>query len=309
VKRINIDPARSDESATNPIFNYSRVFAWSQMAEAIFASARNAATKAEQGIPVGGNPAGTEGDVVTDSRSGTVDEVMQYCKEGSTLFEKFADPQYSIASPSIGLPEPPSTPAGLVPSLTINVRNQEPSIWATGVWSRVALATVLALGLQWGTTGAAIAIHYKMRPVGLGCRTLSLLMYGISGTVSFFLLLTSSILAHLSRPQSGSTYRYSRLRAYQNTGAILCRWLGKSLAVVAGLGILVVSFAQPLEVLNNCWCSTTTLDIPGQLVAFHTKGYAVEWGVIKVWIGSLVMAFCTSFLFGFSIYLGNPRGK
>lgn len=170
----------------------------------------------------------------------------------------------------------------------------------------MGLATVLALGLQWGTTGASIAIHYKMHPIGLGCRAVSLLMYGISGTVSFFLLLASSILAHLSQPQSGSN---SRLRGYQITGAILCRRLGKSLAVLAGLGILVISFAQPLAVFDNCWCSTTTLDIPGQLVVFYTSDYALEWGIVKVWVGCLVMAFTVSFLFGFSIYLGTPRGR
>ena len=85
--------------------------------------------------------------------------------------------------------------------------------------------------------------------------------------------------------------------------------LGKSLAVLAGLGILVISFAQPLAVFDNCWCSTTTLNIPGQLVVFYTKDFAIEWGIVKVWIGCLVMAFCTSFLFGFSIFLGSPHAR
>jgi len=306
MKRTDVDPARSDELTTNPIFNYSRVFSWSQLAEVISTMARNAATKAEQGIPVGGNSARTEGGAVTDSRSGTVDEVIQYCDEGSTSFEKFTDSQCPIALPPLGFPEPLNTAADLVPSITINMGIQEPSTWATGVWSRVALATALALGLQWGTTGASIAIHYKMHPVGLGCRAISLLMYGISGTVSFFLLLASSILAHLSQQQPGLTYRHRRLRAYRNT-AILCRRLGKSLAVIAGLGILVISFAQPLAVFNNCWCSTNTLNIPGQFVVFYTKNFALEWGIVKVWIGCLVLAFCTSFLFAFSIFMGSPR--
>jgi len=310
VKRMNVDPARSDELTTNPIFNYSRVFSWSQMAETIFTLARNATAKAERGIPVGGISTGTEGDPVTDSWSGTVEEVIQYCKEGNTSFEKFPEPQFPTPSPFLGSPEPPNTASDLVPSLQINMGTQEPSsIWAKGVWSRVALATALALGLQWGTTGASIAIHYKMHPIGLGCRAISLLMYGISGTVSFFLLLASSVLAHLSRPRPESTYRYSRLRAYQNTGAIVCRMLGKSLAVLAGLGILVISFAQPLAVFDNCWCSTTTLNIPGQLVVLYTKDFAMEWGIVKVWVGCLVLAFCTSFLFGFSIFLGSPRGR
>ena len=280
LRRLNVDPARTDELTTNPVFNYSRVFPWSQMAEGVFRPAKNAATKAERGIPVGGC---SESDAVTNSRNGTVDEVIRYCESE----------------------QPNPVTAGPISNAAI----REHSIWATGVWNRVALATALALGLQWGTTGASVAIHYKLHPVGLGCRAVSLMLYGISGTVSFFLLLASSILAHLSRPQPGSTYRYSRLRAYQNTGAILCRRLGKSLAVIAGLGIMVVSFLQPLAVFHNCWCSTTTLNIPGQLVQFYTENFALEWGIVKVWVGCLVMAFCTSFLFGFSIYLGTPRSR
>jgi len=309
VGRLDVDPARRDELTTNPIFNYARVFPWSQMAEDIFKSAKNAATKADLGILVGGSSStGAEDNAATDGRNGTVDEVIQYCQAGSPPLEKFVGPPHPTTSSSLGS-EPASTAIGLVPSFVIDTGTQDPSIWATGVWTRVALAALLALGLQWGTTGASIAIHYRMHPIGLGCRAVSLLMYGVSGTVSFFLLLASSILAHLSRPQPGSTYRYSRLRAYQNTGAILCRWLGKSLAVLAGLGILVVSFVQPLAVFDNCWCSTTTLNIPGQLVVFYTNNYALEWGIVKVWVGCLVLAFCTSFLFGFSIYLGTPRGR
>jgi len=41
VKRTDVDPARNDELTTNPIFNYSRVFSWSQMAEVIFTLERN----------------------------------------------------------------------------------------------------------------------------------------------------------------------------------------------------------------------------------------------------------------------------
>ena len=74
--------------------------------------------------------------------------------------------------------------------------------------------------------------------------------------------------------------------------------LGKSLAVLAGFGILVVSFIdiQSLAVFDNCWCSTTTLNISGQLVVFYTDNYALEWGIVKGWVGCLVMAFLTPFL-------------
>ena len=308
VRRLDVDPARRDELKENPIFNYSRVFAWSQMAEAIFVSAKNAATKAAKGIPVSGSSTEAGGNVAVEDRNGTADEVIRYCDAESTPFEKLFGAPRPIVSPH-GTSKPSSTAIGLLPFFGTNAGMQEPSIWGTGVWKRVVLAACLSLALQWGTTGAAVAIHYKMHPVGLGCRAISLLMYGVSGTTSFFLLLTSSVLAHLSRPRPGSAHQESRLRGFQNTGAILCQLIGKSLAAITGLGILVVSFIQPLAVFNNCWCSTTTLNIPGQFVQLLTKDDILEWGIVKVWIGCLVMAFSTALLFGFSIYLGTPRGR
>ena len=301
VKRSDVGPVRSDERRMNPIFNYSRVFTWSQTAETIFTFTKNAATKAEQGLSVGGG--------AVDDRNGTADEVIQYCEPESTPFEKFFGAPRPIIPQPLGSPRSPSTAIGLLPFFTANGIQEPASIWATDVWNRVALASCLALGLQWGTTGAAMAIHYRLHPIGLGCRAVSLMMYGICGTISFLLLLASSILAHLSRPQPGPTHRFSRFRGFQNAGAIIFRRLGKGLAMVSGLGIVVVSFIQPLGVFDNCWCSTTTLDRPGQLVAFLTGDFGLEWGIIKVWIGCLVLAFSTALLFGFSIFLGTPRSR
>ena len=62
VTRLDVNPARRDESKTNPIFNYSRVFVWSQLAGVVFTSARNAATRTERGPPVRAPPARRTGD-------------------------------------------------------------------------------------------------------------------------------------------------------------------------------------------------------------------------------------------------------
>lgn len=311
VPRLDVKPARRDELKTNPIFNYSRVFVWSKLAEGVFTLARNAATRAERGFPVR-SPVATDGremNAATEGRSWTASEVIRHCEAAGAPFEIFfRGAPRPIPSPSKPL-KSHGTTAGLLLLFVPYQEPQEPSPWATGVWKRVALAAGIALGLQWGTTGAGILIYYKMHPVGLGCRTTSLLVYGISGTVSFFLLLTSSALAHLSRPRPGMEDRYSKLRSLQEAGAVLSRWLGKALAMISGVGILVISLIQPLGVFNNCWCSTRTFDRPGQFIAFMTGDFALEWGVFKVWVGGLVMAFTTASLFGFSLYLGTPRGR
>ncbi|KAF9649011.1 hypothetical protein BDM02DRAFT_3114536 [Thelephora ganbajun] len=311
VKRLDVDLARRDELRTNPIFNSSRVFVWSQIAEVIYTLARNAAAKGERRLPAHGSATmdGQEEKVAIEARNWTAYEVIYYCGGEDTAFERFFRAPRPILPSLPGTSNSHGIAAGLLPFFVNYTGIQEPSLWATGVWKRVALATGLALGLQWGITGAGILIYYKMHPVGLGCRATSLLIYGILGTVSFFLLLVSSVLAHLSRPRSGSRYRYSRVRSFQETGAILSRWLGKALGMISGLGILVISLIQPLGIFSNCWCSTMTFDRPEQFVAFMTGNFASEWGVFKVWVGGLAMALATATLFGFSMYLGTPPGR
>jgi len=311
VRRLHVDLARRDELKTNPIFNYSRVFVWSQIAEVIHTLADNAAAKGQRRllVPSSTTVHGREANVATKGQNWTTYEVIYHCEAEDTPFERFFRAPHPIIPSPLRLSNSHKTAAGLLPFFVPRTGIQGPSLWATGVWKRVVIAGGLTLGLQWSITGAGMLMYYKMHPVGLGCRTTSLLMHGILGTVSFLLLVASSTLAHLSRPRPGSRYRYSRLRSFQETGAILSRWLGKALGTISGLGILVISLIQPLGILNNCWCSTMTLDRPGQLVAFMTGDYVLEWGMFKVWVCGLVMTFSAAALFGFSIYLGTPRGR
>lgn len=308
VRRRHKDCARVDELKANPLFNYSRVFIWSQMAEVILTLARNAASKAEKGLSVRGSAAmdGRGANVMTNGTNWTAREAIHYCEGEGTPFEQVfhGAPRPIIPSKSY------KTAAGLLPFFVPrHAGTQEPSLWATGTRKRVAIAAGIALGLQWGTTGAGVLIYYKMHPVGLGCRATSLLMYGVSGTVSFLLLLASSALAQLSRPRPGTGHPHSRLRSLQEAGAILSRWSGKALAVISGIGILAISLIQPLGVFNDCWCSTMTLDRPEQFVAFMTGNFVKEWGVFMDWIGGLIMASAAASLFGLTLYLGAPRGS
>lgn len=307
-RSCDVDLARRDELKMNPVFNYSRHFVWSQNAEVIYTMARNAAVNV-------GNKAlvhrslGPEANVATNRRNWTPYEVICHCTTEDTSFERFFGAPRPLIPLPLGSSESHRTAAGLLPFFVGHAGIQEPSVWATGVWKRVALAAGLALGLQWGTTGAGVFIHYVTHPVGLGCRTISLLIYGILGTVSFLLLLASSILAHLSRPHSRSGRQYSRLRSFQETVAVLSRWLGKTFGIIAGLGILVIALFQPLGIFYNCWCSTMTLNRSPTSVAFMMGNFALQWGIIKDWVGGLVVAFVSVSVFGFSIYFGTPRRR
>ena len=304
-KAYHVPPAGRDELNTTPIFNYSRVFTWSQKAELVLELVKNANSNARRRIAVGSLGSGGDsawvkaesGSIAHENRAGTADQVAQYCKM-----------VYRPLKPDI--PDTPSLRLSGTPSITSQSLQpdehepcDDPSRWATGVWGRVVLATALALFLQWGTTGGAIIIHYWAHPVGLGCRSFSFLMFTVLSTTSFFFFLASSILAHLSRPPPGKTDPRRRLRVFSR-GAVLCRRLGKAVAIISALTVLLVCLFQSAGAFDICWCSSTTFD-RGRVAVFHTTNYLTKT-ISKFWIGGLVMASSVAFLFGLSIYVGTP---
>lgn len=309
IKADEVPSTSTDELKTIPVFNYSRAFIWSQNAEWVLALVKNANSNAEQKIPVGsledgGHSVWVKGDggnMANDNRIGTDVQVTKYCTNAFLPLEPDTPGMSSLSNS-----RNPSTADPLLPFHEPQLGARNPSRWATGIWKRVTLATVLALGLQWGTAGAAVIIHYWKRPVGLGCRALSFLLYGVAGTTSLFLFLASSILAHISRPQPGQPYSWSQSPTLLDAGAILCRRLGKVVAVLSAVGILMVCLFQATGAFNTCFCASTTFDKGRNQVVFRAVNSVLEPGISGVWVGALAMAFSTAVLFGFSIYLGTP---
>jgi hypothetical protein len=301
-----VDLARNDELKPVPVFNYSRAFITPMIADVVLRLMRVAAANRKKEIPVRyalgkGVPVwieGEEGKVSPMNRVGTAAEVFEYCTK------VLQPPKWdtgSITPPDIQPPETTDTAELLFDDNLVT-----PSRWAPGVWTRVVIASLLALGLQWGTAGAAVFIHYITPPPGLGCRAFSFLMYGLAGTLSFFLFLTSSILAHMSRPLPGQVPTRSWSRTCQNTGAITCRWLGKCVAIVSAIGITLVCFFQVTGLFNNCYCSSTTFDKGRRSVVFTGINYVPDISLIWHWISGLGIAFVTAILFGLSMYGGLP---
>ena len=222
----DVDLARKDELRPVPVFNYSRAFTTPANAEVLLRLMKNASVNAKQIIPVRGSASegtlawvGGEGDEIpSEVRLGTAAEVVRYC----TMVFQPPKEDLGFAAPL----ETQSLESTKITNQLLDDGLVTPSRWAPGVWKRVAISSFLALGLQWATAGAAVFIQYVPIPVGLGCRASSFLMYGVMGTLSFFLFLASSILAQMSRPLHGQVPTRSWSRAYQNAGAIICRWLG-----------------------------------------------------------------------------------
>ena len=317
MERANVDRARMDELKTAPGFNYARTFIWSLHAQHILLLARNAADKAKWRIPVDNYGPARQGAqwvksdsrcVKPENRLGSEEQVIRYCTETFTPFERvFGAPRPAIPpSQESHDGHTPSVPLALLPFYNIGPEVRTQSRWAPGIWGRVALAVLFALGLQWGTVGAAVIIHYLRPHTGLGCRTLSFLLYGSTATLSMFLCLTASILAHISRPQHSPVHRASLSQMYLDSVAVVCGCLGKALACASGVGIMIICSFQSSGVYDNCYCASTTFDKGVHDVMFLTINYPVGAGTVRTWIGGLVLAFSSTVMFGFSLYLGTP---
>ncbi|MCJ1439391.1 hypothetical protein MMC27_008785 [Xylographa pallens] len=64
------------------------------------------------------------------------------------------------------------------------------------IWIGIGFSAMVALILQWGTTGAALMIAYLTPTKGLGCRSGAYLLYGTNATLAWFLLAMSSLFSH-----------------------------------------------------------------------------------------------------------------
>ena len=306
----SVDGPRKDELIAVPVFNYTRAFTWPLHAHHILSLLRGADEKAKRKIPVDNNGpdevvewAQNDSSAVADEhRVGTVEQVIEYCKETRTPLE--ALPPTPFSTPVLGL-----TPNSSNTVLPIHYTVTERSRWAPGIWRRVVLATLFALALQWGTAGAAVSIHYWQPPVGLGCRTLSFLLYGAAGSISMFFCLAGSILAHISRPLDGPRHPPPRSQLYLNIGALLCVYLGKAFAFISAIGIIIICSFHSSGVYNNCTCASTTFDKGVYDVVILAVDQVVGPETIRIWIYGLVAAFGTAGLFGFSIYAAAPKRR
>ncbi|KAF9781186.1 hypothetical protein BJ322DRAFT_257646 [Thelephora terrestris] len=305
----DVHPARSDELKPVPLFNYSRAFVTPMVADVVLRLMRNAAVNAKQRIPVGnsvgvGAPVwvrGKEDDIHPANRVGTTDEVVGYC---TMVFQRRKWNSGSITPLEIQSPE-----MSVNTSTLLEYGLVTPSRWAPGIWQRVVVASIFALGLQWGTTGGAMFITYLTPPTGLGCHSFSFLLYGLAGTISFFLFLTSSILGQMSRPLPGEFATRSWTRTFQEAGAVTCRLLGKCVAIASAIGILLVCFFDVMGMLDNCYCSSTTFDRGRGPVAFLGSNFALDSATVGLQIGGLAGAFATAIFFGVSMYMGLPARR
>ncbi|KAJ7136667.1 hypothetical protein C8R44DRAFT_868792 [Mycena epipterygia] len=181
-------------------------------------------------------------------------------------------------------------------------------------WSRIPTpaiqymlgAAIVALFLQWGTTGAAIYVAYNTPAVGLGCRSGSYLIYGIAATLSWAMLVFSHLVSHAfmqrlennpDRPRKGAMSALAGL-------AVITRLIGKAIAISNALWLVVSSVLEDIGTFETCWCETVAFQ-------YGMHGWTPVFKMAKdlsataqgIWIGGFVFSIAVSVLVsGFFAY-------
>ncbi|KAK7457053.1 hypothetical protein VKT23_010356 [Stygiomarasmius scandens] len=268
----------ADERCTAPIFNYSRVFTWSTTAEEVAECFRQAHGRVEIFEAVRGREEWVAGDrntrVPKANRMGTAMEIRQYCR-----YYPEVEPVYR---------------------------------WGSGVWSRIFVASLMALFLQWGTTGAAMAIVLMTPTRGLGCRSAAYLGYACLSTLVWGLLVLSSILSHYSTfttidPIEGKPRFNLRSRIAADM-SIFFRKLGKVIASVNAIGVVVINMFQFSSFFNRCYCNSSVIGLGMENAYFVIEFHPDDINSTRLaWKGGSVLALGTAAIFvGVLNLLINP---
>ncbi|KAK1217198.1 hypothetical protein PQX77_020151 [Marasmius sp. AFHP31] len=223
----------ADQHISVPTYNYSRLFTWTEAVREVAACFSNATSHAESFEPVDSEMEWLQGGhldtIRSENRRGTFVQVVKYC----------------------------SSP-GSQPKLPPEIFGH-----ASGVWTRLAIASIAALGLQWGTTGAAFLTVYLTPTTGLGCRSGAYLIYGLASTLVMIMLILSSILAHYASVCSPQDPFRPHLRPLKGRllawSSILLRRSGKILGFSNAIWLVMVCVFQITGFFDRCYCDSSVI--------------------------------------------------
>jgi hypothetical protein len=197
----------------------------------------------------------------------------------------------------------------------------------SSIWHRLLIASAFALFLQWGTVGAAVIVVYFTPTTSkelfhwsslcttnfaliinlseLGCRSGAYILYGGIATTIWMMLVLSSFLAHYFKTLPEEKLFTSIVAAT----SIILRRLGKLLALINSIWIILICALQFANIFDCCYCNSSVLG-RGAEFAFNV----IEWthgdylSVRGVWIGGVVLAAGSSIVYlGFVNLFTNPQ--
>ncbi|KAI1172180.1 hypothetical protein F4777DRAFT_524993 [Nemania sp. FL0916] len=291
-----------DEKQEGPAFNYARIFTWWNMASRVHRALQEADQRLMQRLDLDLKRVPRDQEFGKQNLKGSVLSIARYC----------------------GLAHEIQSPNG--PALEPKQIKEHPD-WNeldSAFYQRIVVAVIQGLFLQWGIIGAAIIIAYLTEVTGLGCRSGAYILYGVVGTLVFFLLFLSSIFSHAAmlrhekiQIQAGSSdclygKRDYDARTLASTGgggdfrrskklalghqilrvcAVLTRILGRTLAVINAVFIILSTLWELVGFYNNCWCDSTYLSkgMDGWILLFLKPSETAQVATAP-WAGSVILS-------------------
>jgi hypothetical protein len=245
------DASRRDEEATAPIYNYARVLPWVESVETVAAAFEAAARQAERNREKSGLA------ICIPLPSLHVDPHMvapERRRRGSKEFIRVDE--YACVDESLA-----------------QLRRRFNPAFA----SRCLIASVLALSLQWGTIGGAIAVavcvlrwpcdlanirqQWFTPTVGLGCRSGSYLLYAAAGTLVWAMMVASSFLTHYAACAPRGPSGNPRSARVARTAATALRRMGKAAAALNAVWGLLACIFEFSSFFSRCWCNSDVLSL------------------------------------------------
>ncbi|KAF9780890.1 hypothetical protein BJ322DRAFT_1145376 [Thelephora terrestris] len=258
-----------------PVFNYARLWEWSSNVETIALAFESAGRKAIgfETVSSGKRWVDAEG-IHRDNRTGTVSQVQAYC---GFRMEAVKEPTQPVPS---------------------------------GMWKRILVASVFALGLQWSTTGSAAIILLFTPTTGLGCRSAVYILYGLISTIIWLMLLSSSYLAHLAHCAKVRHSHEGRTRSGFNSANVaqgLAAFLRRSavfLAVCNALCSILAGVFQFSNFFGTCYCDSSVLGRGAQYAYNLIDSSSYDYrNLTAVWAAAVVLAGVYVILFLFSLHV------
>ena len=261
-----------DAARTAPVFNYARFWDWWLFVEVIARAFEQADENVGSRVPVNRGewllPEDRRTAVRRENRTGTIGQVQVYC----------------------GFPvkgeEDPARPV------------------LSGVWKRIFIASVFALGLQWGTTGSAVMVMVLTPTTGLGCRSGAYILYGAASTTIWSALLLSSYLAHFAKVWCGDNCPRPGFNS-ANVAKGLATLLRRLSILAAGCNTIWIILACVLQfsgLYNTCYCNSSVLG-RGSQRAYNIIAADYHIDMRAAWIGGFVLTGGCAVLYLFFLHL------
>ncbi|KAF9523983.1 hypothetical protein CPB83DRAFT_949095 [Crepidotus variabilis] len=265
---LDMDPStlRYDESRSPPIFNYARSAALVQAVERV-------ADAFDVCLPFFHYLHRTPQAHAKDSSSTgeTIEFLDREPQENPGVKKKIADP--FIIRPRA---------------------RRMPQRWGDGTWERIFISSCIALFLQWSTTGAAFMVLWYTPTKGMGCRSFAYLCYGILSTLVWAVMLLSSILSHYAvttDPQRAFSVRIAK------GASIMLRRLGKCVASVNAIGLVVICVLQFGNVFDRCYCNSSKLTLGDKAyMVIQFRQDDID-DMTQAWAGGVVLSGITTIVF------------